>query len=62
MTWLPTRRRVRGLPKEVARASTRRAIGAALLTGGATYFVLMQFVIPVLFMTGVLDMAQYFAR
>lgn len=62
VAWMFARRRTRGLPKEVARRSTRRAVGAALLTGGATYFVLMQFVIPVLFMTGVLRMGQYFMR
>lgn len=58
--WLFNRRRVRGLPRGVARRSNHRAVGAALLTGGATYFVLMQFIIPVLFITGVLRMGQYF--
>lgn len=60
IAWVVVRRQVRGLPSEVARASTRRAVGAALLTSGATYFVLMEFVMPVLFVTGALKMGQFF--
>jgi len=60
IAWLINRRRVAGLPPEVARSSTRRAVGAAVLTGGVTYFVLMQFVMPVLFVTGALHMGQFF--
>lgn len=60
VAWLVVRRRVAGLPSQTARAATRRAMSAALLGAGATYFVLMQFVMPLLFLLGVLEMGQFF--
>lgn len=49
VTWGLARRRVAGLPTEVARTAIRRSVGVGLFTGVATYFVFMEIVIPILF-------------
>lgn len=59
-TWVYMRRRVQGLPEPVAKAAVRRSLGIALFSGVATYFVVMQIVIPLLFLGGVIDMAAFF--
>jgi hypothetical protein len=53
LTWALMRWRVRGLPSEVARNVMRRAVLVALFSGALTYFVLMQIVIPLVFLFGV---------
>jgi hypothetical protein len=62
VTWSFMRRRVAGLPAPVARAATRRAIGISLFTGVAAYFVVMQIVIPLLFLLtgGAVGMGMFF--
>ena len=52
LTWILMRRRVRGLPSEVARSVMKRAVAVALFSGALTYFVLMQIVMPLLFLFG----------
>lgn len=59
LTWLLMRRRVRGLPSEVARGVMRRAMIVALFSGALTYFVFMQLVMPLLFFFG-FDMGAFF--
>lgn len=59
LTWLLMRRRVRGLPSQVASSVMRRAIIVALFTGALTYFVMMQIVMPLLFLAG-FDMGALF--
>ncbi len=59
-TWLYMRRRVVGLPEPVARGVVRRSLGIALFSGVAAYFVVMQIVIPLLFLGGVLEMGAFF--
>ncbi len=50
LTWVLMRRRVRGLPSGVARNVMRRGMIVALFSGALTYFVLMQIVMPLLFL------------
>jgi lysylphosphatidylglycerol synthetase-like protein (DUF2156 family) len=59
LTWLLMRRRVRHLPDAAARAVTRRTLFVAVMTTAVTYFVLMQFVMPLLFITGGAEMGQF---
>lgn len=47
------RRRVSGLPQAVAQRLTRQAFKVSLFTAALTYFVMMQIVMPVLFLFGV---------
>ncbi len=53
LTWVLMRRRARGLPSAVARSVMRRGMIVALFSGALTYFVLMQIVMPLLFLFGV---------
>lgn len=53
LTWLLMGRRVRGLPSAVASRVMRRAMMVSLFSGALTYFVLMQIVMPLLFLLGV---------
>lgn len=53
LTWVLMRRRVSGLPSTVARSVMRRAMVVSLFSGALTYFVLMQIVMPLLFLLGV---------
>lgn len=59
-TWAFMRRRVAGLPQPVARAAMRRSVGISVFSGVASYFVIMQVVIPLLFVFGMLDMGLFF--
>lgn len=59
LTWLLMRRRTRHLPHDASRAATRRALFVTVMTTAVTYFVLMQFVLPLLFITGGADMGQF---
>ena len=59
LTWVLMRRRVRGLPSGVARSVMRRGMVVALFSGALTYFVLMQIVMPLLFLFGV-SMGAFF--
>ena len=52
LTWIFMRRRVRGLPSRVARNVMKQAVVVALFSGAFTYFVLMQIVMPLLFLFG----------
>lgn len=61
LTWALMRRRVRGLPDEVARNVMRRAAIVAVFTGALTYFVMMQIVMPMMFLFG-FDMGAFFPR
>lgn len=61
LTWVLMRRRVRGLPKEVSRGVMRRGMIVAVFTGALTYFVMMQIVMPVLFLFG-FDMGAFFPQ
>lgn len=54
------RRRVSGLPEPVAKTAMRRSLGITLFSGVATYFFVMQIVIPLLFLGGVIDMGAFF--
>ena len=58
LTWVLMRRRVRGLPSEVARGLMRRAVIVALFSGALTYFVFMQLVMPIMFLFGI-DMSLF---
>ena len=58
LTWLLMRRRVSGLPEAVAQRLTRQAFKVSLFTAALTYFVMMQIVMPVLFLFGV-DMGLF---
>ena len=58
LTWVLMRRRVRGLPSEVARGLMRRAVIVALFSGALTYFVFMQLVMPIMFLFGI-DMGLF---
>ncbi len=40
----------------------RRSLGIAMFSGVASYFVLMQVVIPLLFVFGVLEMGMFFPK
>lgn len=53
LTWVLTRRQRQGLPPELGRRLFWRAAGTALFAGAATYFLLMQVVMPVMFLFGV---------
>ncbi|MPY79826.1 MAG: hypothetical protein GEV04_15430 [Actinophytocola sp.] len=59
LTWLFIHRRTRKLPHEVARAATRRALLVTVLATAVTYVLLMQFVLPLLFITGGSEMGQF---
>jgi hypothetical protein len=59
VTWLLMRKRVKGLPSEVGRSLMKRAAIVSLFTGALTYFVMMQIVMPLLFLFGV-DMGLFF--
>lgn len=59
LTWLLMRRRTQHLGADAARAATRKALFITLVATAATYFVLMQFVLPLLFVTGGTDMGQF---
>ena len=58
LTWLLMRRRVSGLPEAVMQRLTRQAFKVSLFTAALTYFVMMQIVMPVLFLFGV-DMGLF---
>ncbi|MGI8433128.1 MAG: hypothetical protein ACR2LE_00040 [Nocardioidaceae bacterium] len=49
-----------GLPEPVAKTAMRRSLGITLFSGVATYFFVMQIVIPLLFLGGVIDMGAFF--
>jgi hypothetical protein len=53
LTWVLTLRQRRGLPPPVGRRLFWQSARLALFAGAATYFVLMQIVMPVLFLFGV---------
>lgn len=53
LTWVLTLPQRRGLPAEVGRRLFWRSARVALFAGAATYFVLMQVVMPLLFLFGV---------
>lgn len=59
LTWLLTLPRRRHLPAPVARRVLMQSLGVAVFTGAATYFVFMQIVMPLLFVTGV-SMGRFF--
>ena len=59
LAWVLMLRRVRGLPSGVARSVMRRGMVVALFSGALTYFVLMQIVMPLLFLLGV-SMGAFF--
>ena len=53
LTWLLTLPVRRHLPGPVARRVFGQSLSVALFTGAASYFVWMQFIMPVLFTVGV---------
>lgn len=63
-TWAFMRRRVAGLPQPVARAAMRRSLGVTVFSGMAAYFVVMQIVIPLLFLLigDTVEMGMFFPQ
>lgn len=59
LTWLLTLSRRRNLPTEVSRRVLMQSMGVAVFTGAATYFVFMQIVMPLMFVSGV-SMGRFF--
>lgn len=53
MVWLQTLRQRHSLPAAVGKRLFWRSAGVALFAGAATYFVLMQIVMPLMFLFGV---------
>jgi len=62
LAWAVSRRRTAGLPDATARAVTRRTVSAAAVASVASYFVIMEVLVPLLFVMGVLHMGQWFMR
>jgi hypothetical protein len=62
VAWLVARRQTRGMPSAVTAAATRRLVGAAAFATAGSWFVIMQIVIPVMFVLGWADMGQWFPR
>jgi hypothetical protein len=62
VAWLVARRQTRAMPSAVSAAATRRLVGAAAFATAGSWFVLMQIVIPVMFVFGWADMGQWFPR
>jgi hypothetical protein len=62
VAWLVARRQTRGLPSPASAAATRRLVGAAAFATAGSWFVIMQIVIPVMFVFGWADMGQWFPR
>lgn len=59
VAWLIMRRRTAGLPQAIARSALRRGVGASLLASAASYFVLMELVLPFLMLVGILKAGQF---
>lgn len=53
LTWLLTAPQRRHMPTAVARRALQQSLAAALFAGAATYFLLMQLIMPALFAIGV---------
>jgi len=61
LTWLLTARQRQHLPSAIARRALRQSLSIALFAGAATYFALMQIVMPALFAFG-LPMGALFPK
>jgi hypothetical protein len=62
VAWAVARWQTRALPAAAATPAVRRVVAAGAITAAGSWFVMMQIVVPVMFILGWADMGQWFPK